>query len=103
MLSGSELLLTSNYVVIESFALVQSRLGMKAARSFAEDVLPALELEWVTLDDHRGAVHAVLAANRRNLSLVDCSSFQVMRRLGVRSAFAFDQHFREQGFRVLPG
>ena len=100
--SSSEPLVTSNYVLVESFALLQSRLGMKAIAALVEDVLPALEVEWVTSDDHRSAVSALLAANRRNLSLVDCASFQLMRRLGVRSAFAFDRHFREQGFRVIP-
>ena len=33
---------------------------------------------------------------------VDCVSFSVMRRLGVRDAFAFDAHFGEQGFTCLP-
>jgi predicted nucleic acid-binding protein len=102
LLTRSTPLVTSNYVLVESFALLQSRLGMKAVAALVEDVLPALEVEWVTSDDHRSAVSALLAANRRNLSLVDCTSFQVMRRLGVRSAFVFDAHFREQGFRVLP-
>ncbi|WP_295431562.1 hypothetical protein [uncultured Thiodictyon sp.] len=40
--------------------------------------------------------------SRRRLSLVDCSSFQVMRRLAVSEAFTFDKHFSGQGFRV-PG
>ena len=39
---------------------------------------------------------------RRQLSLVDCASFDIMRRLGLRDVFAFDPHFAEQGFRCLP-
>jgi predicted nucleic acid-binding protein len=35
---------------------------------------------------------------RRHLTLVDCASFESMRRLTVRRAFAFDRHFEEQGF-----
>jgi len=53
------------------------------------------------LDDRRG--YALLAADRRKLSLVDCGSFHVMRTRVVRTSFAFDPHFREQGFDVLPG
>lgn len=101
-LSGTEVLLTSNYILVETLALVQSRLGMEATRLLASDVIPALEIEWVSADDHRAALEAVLAANRRSLSFVDCASFQVMRRLGLRSAFAFDPHFAEQGFEVAP-
>jgi predicted nucleic acid-binding protein len=48
-----------------------------------------------------GRVGAVLAAARKKRSLVDCVSFQIMRQHGVRSAFCFDSHFREQGFDVL--
>jgi predicted nucleic acid-binding protein len=102
-LSGTELLVTSNYILVETLALVQSRLGMEATRLLASDVVPALEIEWISADDHRAALEAVLAANRRSLSFVDCASFQVMRRLGLRSAFAFDPHFAEQGFQVTPG
>ena len=94
--------MTTNYIIVESYALVQSRLGMKALRALAEEVLPAISLEWVTSEDHNAAALAVLAANRRNLSFVDCTSFRVMRRLGLRSAFAFDRQFRQQGFQVLP-
>ena len=54
-------------------------------------------------EDHRGAVQALLAADRRGLSLVDCSSFLVMRRLGLKVAFAFDEDFGHQGFETVPG
>jgi predicted nucleic acid-binding protein len=96
-------LVTSNYVLVESCALIQARLGMEAVRVFHEAVLPVVQVHWITPDDHRLATHALLTANRRGLSLVDCTSFQIMRRLGMRRAFAFDQHFAEQGFELLPG
>jgi hypothetical protein len=32
----------------------------------------------------------------------DCSSFQVMRHYGLRTGFALDPHFREQGFELVP-
>lgn len=44
----------------------------------------------------------VLTANRRQLSLVDCSAFETMRRLDIETVFTFDEHFREQGFNVIP-
>lgn len=102
-LSTDEVLVTSNYVVVECFALVQSRLGMEAVRLFADAVLPAIEVRWVAPEDHHTATQAVMAAGRRGLSLVDCSSFQLMRRLGIRRAFSLDRHFAEQGFELVPG
>jgi predicted nucleic acid-binding protein len=71
-------------------------------RSFHEDVVPLLQVDWVTEEGHRAGVEAVLAAGRKNLSLVYCLSFQTMRRLGIRTAFCFDAHFGEQGFTTQP-
>ncbi len=48
------------------------------------------------------SVLAFLTAGRRALSLVDCASLVVMRRLGVEKAFTFDRHFAEQGFMLIP-
>ena len=95
-------LFTSNYVLLETTALLQHRIGVAAVRSFHEDVVPLLEVDWVTEEGHRAGVEAVLAAGRKNLSLVDCMSFQTMRRLGVHTAFCFDAHFGEQGFTPQP-
>lgn len=102
LLSQAEPLLTSNYVLVESFALVQGRLGVEALRTLTDDLLPVVAVQWVSEDDHRIAVGGVLAAGRRTLSLVDCASFAVMRRQHLRRAFTFDRHFREQGFEVVP-
>jgi predicted nucleic acid-binding protein len=48
------------------------------------------------------AAGAVLLAARLQLSLVDCASFEVMRRAGLREAFAFDAHFAASGFGLVP-
>jgi predicted nucleic acid-binding protein len=53
--------------------------------------------------DHELARATLIATGRRDVSLVDFSSFQVMRRMSLRRAFTFDPHFSEQGFEVLPG
>jgi predicted nucleic acid-binding protein len=93
-------LVTSNYVLVECFALMQNRLGLGAVRDFQENILPLIQIELVDLEMHRAGVSALLAASRRNLSLVDCVSFEVMRTLGIRTVFTFDPHFREQGFSI---
>ncbi len=95
-------LVTNNYVLVETAALMQHRLGMAALRAFSNDILPLLQVDWVTEERHRAALEAVLAASRKRLSLVDCVSFQTMRDGGLSSAFCFDTHFREQGFETIP-
>lgn len=95
-------LLTSSYVLVETAALLQHRLGLPPVRSFHEDVSPMLLVDWVSQERHRAAMEALLVAGRKKLSLVDCTSFQIMRERAVQKAFCFDRHFREQGFEVLP-
>jgi predicted nucleic acid-binding protein len=95
-------LLTHNYVLVESTALVHRRLGPAAVRALLEDLVPAFEVEWVDEEVHRAGTSAFLAAVRRRASLVDRVSFEVMRRRRIEQAFAFDEDFAEQGFRTVP-
>src|SRR5438093_12466880 len=96
------LLVSTNYVVLETWSIAQRRFGLQAVRTLQADILPLLVLQWVDEQIHAAAVAALFAARRRQLSLVDCTSLEVMRRLGISRVFAFDPHFAEQGFEVLP-
>ena len=102
LIDQDETLVTTNYVLLETLALAQQRFGLRAVRTIQDDYAPILNIEWLDRDSHARAVATLLTANRRNLSPVDCASFETMRRLGISTAFAIDRHFREQGFRVLP-
>lgn len=93
---------TNNYVAVESIALIQNRLGLDAVKILADRILPVIEIEWLDAEKHETAVRNLFIANRRNLSLVDCSSFETMRCLGIKTVFTFDEHFKEQGFDVVP-
>lgn len=102
ILQAGEPVLTSNYVLVETFALVQRRLGMAALRDFRERLVPILRVQWIDPTVHDAGVSAVLSANRRDLTLVDCTSFHIMRQLGLKRALAVDEHFAEHEFEVLP-
>jgi predicted nucleic acid-binding protein len=39
----------------------------------------------------------------KRYSLTDSVSFVLMQRLGIVEALAFDAHFRQAGFQILPG
>ena len=95
-------LVTSNYVLVESFALIQHRLGLEALGALADVLLPLLRPFWIDEELHAAAVAALFTAGRRGLSLVDCTSFELMRRHGIRDALALDDDFARQGFTLVP-
>lgn len=101
-LRSAEVLHTTNYVLVEISALLQRRLGMDALRAFSADILPVIEITCVDEGMHRFAQQALLVSSRKDLSLVDCTSFEAMRRLGVDKAFCFDPRYAEQGFTIVP-
>ena len=102
-LAQERVLFTSNYVLLESFALVQRRLGVEALRGLADVLVPLMRPLWIDEELHAAAVSALFVAGRRGLSLVDCTSFELMRRHGLTEALALDRDFARQGFELLPG
>jgi uncharacterized protein len=102
LLEKKDSLFSNNYVILESISLIQRRYGMEWIHGLQTDVLSLIEIAWVDETQHQAAVNTFLKSNRRQLSLVDCSSFETMNRLGIETVFAFDEHFREQGFNVIP-
>ena len=100
LLDGRDELLTHNYVLVESFALLQARLGIAAALKLAQDSA-AFEIDWVDETLHAAGLRALEQGHKRGVSLVDHVSFLVMRRRNVSTAFAFDPDFVSAGFRLL--
>jgi len=99
VLKSGEIFLLTNYILLESAALLQARLGPSSAILFLKDA-KSFEMEWVDLDLHEEAEKELERIGKRGISLVDCTSFVVMRRRSVRRAFAFDPDFKDQGFLI---
>jgi len=95
---GKSELWTTDYVRLESWSLIQRRLGPQAVMTFQDDWLPLCKIHEVGLDGFERAAAQWRIAQRRNLSLVDLTSFDAMRQLAIRTALTFDQHFEEMGY-----
>ena len=98
-LKSGEIFLLHNYVLVESVALLQARLGLQPALLFLREA-KAFDMEWVDLALHQEAVKELEKIGKRGISLVDCMSFVVMRRRSVQRVFAFDPDFHDQGFTI---
>ncbi len=91
-------MVTSSYVLVETYALLQARIGIGAMGVFREAFAPLLGGFWVDETTHERALDDLLRRDSRKLSLVDASSFVLMRANRVDRAFAFDAHFQEEGY-----
>lgn len=99
--AGGTLWITS-YVLLESHALLQHRIGLEPVRDLQQVLLPMLSVEWVTARLHQRGVRHLLREDRRRLSLVDCVSLEFMKQRGLRRVLGLDRHFAEAGHDLLP-
>ena len=100
VLARGEDLVTHNYVLVESLALLQHRLGAASAVGFARSV-SGFDVVWVDQPLHSEATRRWARSSTRRVSFVDEVSFLVMRSRGIRIAFAFDHDFEDRGFGLL--
>ena len=58
-------------------------------------------IERITEDDESSARAILRPYPDKTFSSQDATTFAVMERLGLKTAFAFDPHFRQHGFQVM--
>ena len=100
IVAGETAAVTHSGVVLEAVSLVQRRMGIPSVRRLNDRILRVLHIVWVDEELHSRALAAMLAADRRRVSLVDWMSFELMRSRGITYALAFDAHFAERGYTV---
>ena len=91
-------LLTSSYVLVETTALLQRRIGGDAVIDFYNKIQPLLDVIWVDEYWHTKAINRLITLNQKKVSLVDCLSFVIMDAREIGTAFSFDNHFEKNGF-----
>lgn len=97
----STTLVTHSFVVIECIELVRRRLGPAAVTDLTDRLLPVIDVVWVDESLYAIALESTRAAGWRQ-SLVDHTSFIVMRRAGIELAFTYDSDFERAGFGFVP-
>ena len=110
ILRSGETLVTSDHVLVETWTLIHHKLDRKAAEGFWEGLRSGIALiEAVTLADLEVAWDIGVSWHDQDFSLVDRTSFAVMRRLGIDRVASLDAHFavfrfgprRRQSFHVV--
>jgi hypothetical protein len=97
-------LVTSNYVFDEIITLVLSRLGHQKAVKVGEVLLDLRTVELVRVEakDEKSAWQLFQERQDKTYSFTDCTSFVLMQRLKLGEASTTDEHFSQEGFKVLP-
>jgi len=98
--AGGIQLVTTNYVVHESWALIQRRLGWAALEVLLLDVLPRCEIVLVDLALHAAGAAYCQQIHERRFSLTDAISLEYMRRQKLTLAIVEDEHFRREGVKL---
>lgn len=95
-------LVTSNYIFDEILTLISSRIGHKPAVAFGKALLKSsfAELMTLTAEDCKAAFDLFKKYADKDLSFTDCTSFALMKRLKLKVAFTFDNHFQQVGYEV---
>jgi predicted nucleic acid-binding protein len=92
---GTDRVITSDHVVVESWLLICSRLGRWAAMGFWDRIsIGVPTIVGITAQDFRRGREIAQEWSDQAFSIVDCTSFALIERLDIRRAFAFDKHYR---------
>jgi predicted nucleic acid-binding protein len=94
-------LLTSSFVLVETISLLQRRVGLESVRDFNIRILPLTEIIWTDTEWYARAIQRLLLQGQKDMSLVDCLSFEIMDSYDISLAFTFDRHFQEMGFTIV--
>jgi predicted nucleic acid-binding protein len=88
--------LTTNFVVVEAHALILSNLGANFAREWLRSI--SIPIWQVDKSEEDEAKEIIFRFKDKAYTLTDAISFVVMKKLGIRKAFAFDRHFKQFGY-----
>jgi len=97
-------LFTNDYVLDETLTLMRARLGHDKAVEFGRWVLQSPLVKIIHIDEEtwQAAWEIFVKHKDKDFSFTDCTSFAIMRKLGLINAFTFDRHFEQAGFNILP-
>jgi len=104
LLKSGQPLLTTNFILDETYTRLKRKLSSDAAITFGEAIKKSDQLEIITVDDEieRRAWEIFKKYSDQTFSYTDCTSFAVMQIHKLKTSFAFDAHFEIFGFNIAP-
>ena len=96
-------LLTTDYVIDETLTLLRARGQRAIALDFGNDIFSGrlAAVHYLTPEEIAESWKVFERFIDKDWSFTECASKVVIERLGIGTAFAFDQHFRQFGNTVV--
>ncbi len=103
LLASASRLATTDYVLAETLNLAKARRGPLVAHRILEliEQSAGIRVEWIGPERFESTKRFFRKHADHDYSFTDCTSFVVMRELGLTDALTTDRHFSEAGFKVL--
>ncbi len=103
--NNTEKLITSNFIIIETLGWLRYMKGKNIAVETGKNLYSGegITLERVTLRDEKDAWKLFQKVSKRSISMVDCITSVVMKRLNIKGIFTFDRDFIDFDFTIIPG
>ena len=102
---ASAVLLTTDFVFVETMSLLTKRLGRDVAVRFGQALRTSrsVRIEEVPFEVREKAWQLFTNQVDKDYDLIDFLSFSMMEKFRIREVFGFDRHFIQHGFDLLPG
>jgi predicted nucleic acid-binding protein len=99
-LEGTQLV-THTFVVAEAAALVGRHLPWAATNQLLYGILAVIDVKSIESGLYEAALGAYGQSTSPDISLVDRTSFVLMKALGISRAFTYDRDFAREGFELV--
>jgi len=98
----NSVLYTTNQIISESLTVAAQKLGKNTAITLLRELLSG-DVTIIHVDEHifSKSLSLFKKIRSKNVSFADCTSFVVLKQYNIDAVFTFDQHFRQQGFKLL--
>ena len=96
-------LITTNFVIAETYILIRRAIGHEAAITFLENIAASPRVREIYFDSllEKVAKDILRKYQDQDFSYTDAVSFAVMMKFETKQAFSFDQHFVTAGFTLV--
>jgi uncharacterized protein len=95
-------MVVTDFILDESITVIKSRVGHGIAVKSGEFVLQSqvIDIIWLDQDVLLKAWEYFKKHSDKGYSFTDCTSFVLMKELGLKYCLSFDRHYEQAGFRL---